>query len=62
MILSMSELKEERKKISKFTTPIMPSQVPDIDIDLPKLGKYLLSKGISFDDLTEDEFKRFLIH
>lgn len=52
----------KEKKISEFTGPVMPSQIPNIAIDLPKLGKYLLSRGISFDDLTETEFQNFLLH
>ena len=62
MISSMIELTNERKRISEFTGPVMPSQIPNIAIDLPKLGKYLLSRGISFDDLTETELQKFLLH
>ena len=62
MISSMIELKNERKRVSEFNGPVMPSQIPNIAIDLPKLGKYLLSRGISFDDLTETEFQKFLLH
>lgn len=62
MISSLVELEKERKRISKLTAPIMPSQIPDIAIDLPKLGKYLFAKGISFSELTEDEFQKFLLH
>ena len=62
MISSMNELTNERKRLSEFTGPVMPSQIPNIAIDLPKLGKYLLSRGISFDDLTETEFQKFLLH
>lgn len=61
MILSMAELKKERKRISKLTAPILPSQVPNIAIDLPQLGKYLVSEGISFNELSEDEFQKFVI-
>ena len=62
MISSMNDLKNERKRISEFTGPVMPSQIPNITIDLPKLGKYLFLRGISFNDLTETEYQKFLLH
>ena len=61
MISSLVEFEKERKRISELTTPIMPSQIPNIAIDLPQLGKYLVSEGISFSELSEDEFQKFVI-
>ena len=54
------DFKKYYKYLKTMEIPIMPSQLPNIKIDLQALSKYTQSKCVKIMDLSEEERQMFI--
>lgn len=59
-MITKALLRETRTKNSKLAGPIMPSEMPNIKVDMRGMLDYAKKHQISVEDLTDDERAKFV--
>lgn len=58
--MNKSNDKRYQESLSKTPQPIMPSQLPEFKMNLAGMSHYARDRGISLDELSEQERKNFI--
>ncbi|MDO4555951.1 MAG: hypothetical protein Q4B70_12500 [Lachnospiraceae bacterium] len=56
----MLNSKRYEMSLKRITSPVMPSKLPKVKMDLAGLSRYAKQKGVSLYELTEEERSRFI--
>lgn len=59
-IAHVNQSQKYQESINKIPEPIMSSQLPKIKIDLAGMSHYAKEKGVSLNDLSAKEKKKFI--
>lgn len=56
----MLNSKKYEKSLRRMSQPVLPSQLPNVKMDLAELSRYAKEKGVSLYELTEEEKNKFI--
>lgn len=57
----MLNSKKYEKSLRRMSQPVLPSQLPNVKMDLAGLSRYAKEKGVSLYELTEEEKNKFIV-